>query len=140
MDKDSKIINNIINFTKTNKLDWSYSYNITSKFYIFSANHKITDNKYLNIDLHIHNERKEFNSIIIYYYNNKTKIRQEILEIYPSNRLSYFGYTKLSKLLVSLKKSCNNSINNKFKKYPLSKKPPKLKSNSFSFDLGNITF
>jgi len=101
MYKNHKILNNIINLTKTNSLNWSNVYK-TSNLTIFNTKYIITDKKYILIEFIYDRIKNDFTSIIFNFINNNNNIKTEIIEIYPNNNKSLFYKYKLSNRLKKL--------------------------------------
>jgi len=105
MYKDSKILNNIIYLTQNNKLNWS-KISENSNIIIYTTNHIITTNKFVQIDFIYDKLKNVFTSIVFNYINDNNNNKKEIIEIYPNSKSIFIKYNlsnKLKKLLKYIK-------------------------------------
>lgn len=101
MNKDSKILNNIIRLTKKEKLIWSVKE--MDGYIIYYTNYKITEKKNIYIQFENHlNTKKDF--IFFEYFNKKKNIQKEIKEIFPHSKISNFNSINLNRTLRILHK------------------------------------
>jgi len=110
MKKENKILKNIINLTERGDIKWSTI--SPSNFDIddyYVAIHKITDKKFIKILCNEYKRDKDMGYLVIEYHNNH-KIKRELIDICPNNKIFFYNTMLLRNSLNRLLKLIKFSL------------------------------
>jgi len=100
MNKESKILKNLIKSTTSGDIKWNIKKIGNSIKYM--AKLDITDNKHIKIIYHRNQENKNSDYIIFNYFDNNDNSKRELKEVFPSNKINPFIYLRLNIILKKL--------------------------------------